>query len=31
MDTGTQVDPRYEGDPFEFKGELDRVIIKLTD
>lgn len=31
MDTGTQVDPRYEGDPFKFKGDLDRVIIKLTE
>lgn len=31
MDTGTQVDPRYEGSTFEFEGELDRVIITLTD
>jgi arylsulfatase len=31
MDTGTQVDPDYMGDPFEFTGELDKVIITLTD
>ena len=30
-DTGTQVDPAYEGGPFIFTGELDRVIITLTD
>ena len=30
-DYGTQVDPRYEGSPFKFEGELDRVIITLTD
>ena len=31
LDTGTQVDPNYEGSPFPFKGELDRVTITLTD
>ncbi len=31
MDTGTQVDPRYAGDPFAFTGELDRVKVTLTD
>ncbi len=31
MDYGTQVDPNYEGSPFPFTGELDRVIITLTD
>jgi arylsulfatase len=31
MDTGTQVDPNYAGSPFEFTGELDRVIVTLTD
>ncbi|MCA0931272.1 arylsulfatase [Lutimonas saemankumensis] len=31
MDTGTQVDPRYEGNPFKFTGELDRVVITLKD
>lgn len=30
MDTGTQVDPAYEGDPFPFTGALDRVVITLT-
>ena len=30
-DTGTQVDPNYEGSPFVFTGKLDRVIITLTD
>ncbi|MHC4911206.1 MAG: sulfatase-like hydrolase/transferase [Planctomycetota bacterium] len=30
-DTGTQVDPRYAGSPFIFTGELDRVIVTLTD
>jgi arylsulfatase len=31
MDTGTQVDPAYEGSPFPFKGALDKVVITLTD
>jgi len=31
MDTGTQVDKDYEGSPFEFTGELDKVVITLTD
>ena len=31
MDTGTQVDPAYEGSPFPFTGALDRVVITLTD
>ena len=31
MDTGTQVDPIYEGSPYEFTGTLDRVTITLTD
>ena len=31
MDTGTQVDPNYAGDPFAFTGEIDRVKITLTD
>jgi len=31
MDTGTQVDPAYEGSPFPYTGELDRVTIMLTD
>ena len=31
VDYGTQVDPGYEGSPFPFKGELDRVVITLTD
>lgn len=30
-DTGTQVDPRYEGSPFPFEGALDRVTILLTE
>ena len=30
-DTGTQVDPNYEGNPFVFTGALDRVTIMLTD
>jgi arylsulfatase len=31
LDTGTQVDPTYEGGPFPFTGTLDRVVITLTD
>jgi len=31
IDHGTQVDPTYEGGTFKFTGELDRVIITLTD
>ena len=31
LDTGTQVDPAYEGSPFPFTGALDKVIITLTD
>ena len=31
IDTGTQVDPDYQGNPFGFTGELDCVIITLTD
>lgn len=31
MDTGTQVDKVYEGSPFEFTGEIDKVIVTLTD
>jgi arylsulfatase len=31
IDYGTQVDPNYEGSPFPFTGELDRVVITLTD
>ena len=31
IDYGTQVDPNYEGSPFPFKGDLDRVKITLTD
>ena len=31
MDSGTQVDPNYEGSPFKFTGVLDRVKITLTD
>jgi len=31
LDTGTQVDPTYEGSPFPFTGTLDRVVITLTD
>jgi arylsulfatase len=30
-DTGTQVDPDYEGGPFPFTGALDRVVITLTE
>jgi len=30
-DTGTQVDPNYEGGPFPFTGDLDRVTITLKD
>ncbi len=30
-DTGTQVDPNYEGSPFVFTGELDRVFVNLKD
>ena len=30
-DYGTQVDKAYEGDPFEFQGDLDRVVVTLTD
>ncbi len=30
-DTGTQVDPNYEGGPFPFTGQLDRVFIHLRD
>jgi len=30
-DEGTQVDPGYAGDPFSFKGDLDRVTITLID
>jgi len=30
-DTGTQVDPDYEGSPFAFTGEIDRVFINLLD
>jgi arylsulfatase len=29
-DTGTQVDPAYEGNPFPFTGHLDKVTITLT-
>ena len=31
VDYGTQVDPDYEGAPFSFTGDLDRVVITLTD
>ncbi|MGI9666396.1 MAG: arylsulfatase [Acidimicrobiia bacterium] len=31
IDTGTQVDPSYAGDPFPFTGVLDKVVITLTD
>ena len=31
MDTGTQVDPEYQGGTYDFNGELDRVVITLTD
>jgi arylsulfatase A-like enzyme len=30
-DTGTQVDPAYEDSPFPFTGNLDRVLITMTD
>ncbi len=30
-DTGTQVDKAYEGGPFHFTGELDRVIVTLRE
>ena len=30
-DTGTQVDPVYEGGPFPFTGQLDRVVVNLTN
>jgi len=30
-DTGTQVSKIYAGDPFPFKGNLDRVVVTLTD
>ncbi|MGI9586471.1 MAG: sulfatase-like hydrolase/transferase, partial [Acidimicrobiia bacterium] len=30
-DTGTQVDPTYEGSPFPFTGDLDKVTITLTN
>jgi len=31
LDNGTQVDPGYEGSPYPFTGELDRVVITLRD
>jgi arylsulfatase len=31
IDTGTQVDPNYAGDPFAFTGTIDRVKVTLTD
>ena len=31
IDYGTQVDTNYEGSPFPFTGDLDRVTITLTD
>ena len=31
MDSGTQVDKDYEGSPFAFTGNLDKVIVTLTD
>ena len=31
MDTGTQVDPDYEGSTYAFTGTLDRVKVTLTD
>ena len=31
VDLGTQVDPAYEGSPFPFTGELDKVVITLTE
>jgi arylsulfatase A-like enzyme len=30
-DYGTQVDKHYEGSPFEFNGDLDKVVITLID
>jgi arylsulfatase len=30
-DTGTQVSKIYAGDTFDFNGELDKVVITLTD
>ena len=30
-DTGTKVDPAYEGGPFPYTGTLDRVVINLLD
>ena len=29
-DTGTQVDPAFEGSPFPFTGQLDKVTIQVT-
>ena len=29
-DTGTQVDPAYDGTSFPFTGRLDKVVITLT-
>ncbi len=31
IDYGTQVDPNYAGSPFPFTGDLDRVVVTLTD
>lgn len=31
MDSGTQVDKDYEGNPFAFTGEIDKVVVTLTD
>ncbi len=31
MDSGTQVDKDYEGSPFAFTGNLDKVVVTLTD
>ncbi len=31
MDSGTQVDKDYEGSPFPFTGQLDKVVVTLTD
>ena len=30
-DTGTQVDPDHAGSPFPFTGDLDKVVITLTE
>ena len=30
-DTGTQVDPTYEGDPYPFTGTLDKVVFTMND